>query len=78
MIPIRVRRLERATAETLQEARQDIRVEILNGVIPPICTLFLEVNAEPDPQERIDRFALGFDKIVDEYLGPQPERGGGR
>jgi len=78
MIPVRVRRLERATAETLQEARRDITVELLNSVIPPICTLFLEVNGEPDPQERIDRFALGFDKIVDDYLRPQPERHGGR
>jgi len=78
MIPVRVRRLERATAETLQEARRDITVEILNSVIPAICALFMEVNSEPDPQERIDRFALGSDDIVDEYLGPQRDGHGGR
>lgn len=78
MIPMRVRRLERATAETLQEARRDITVELLNSVIPPVCTLFLEVNDEPDPQERIDRFAQGFDKIVNAYLGPQSDGHGGR
>jgi hypothetical protein len=78
MMSGRVRRLERATAETLQEARRDIAVEIINSVLKPICALFLEVNDEPDPQERIDRFAVGTDKIVDDYLGPQPERHGGR
>ena len=78
VIPGRVRRLERATAETLQEARRDITVEVLNSVIRPICALFLEVNDEPDPQERIDRFAVGTDKIVDDYLGPQLEQDGGR
>jgi hypothetical protein len=66
----RVTRLERATAETLQEARRDIAVEILNSVLKSICALFLEVNDEPDPQERIDRFAMGTDKIVDDYLMP--------
>jgi hypothetical protein len=78
VIPGRVRRLERATAETLQEARRDIRVDVLNSVIPPICTLFLEVNIEPDPQERMDRFALGFDKIVDDYLASREETRGGK
>ena len=73
MAVISSKRLERATAETLQEARRDIAVEILNSVIPSICALFMEVNAEPDPQERINRFAKGADKIVDEYLGPQTD-----
>jgi hypothetical protein len=58
--------------------RRDITVELLNRVIPPICALFQEVNDEPDPEERKLRFALGFDKIVDEYLVPQLDGHGGR
>ena len=61
MIAGRVSRFERATAETLQEARREIAVEVLNSVLKPICALFLEVNDEPDPEERKLRFALGGD-----------------
>jgi hypothetical protein len=73
MIAGRVGRLERATAETLQEARREIAVEVLNSVVKPICALFLEVSDEPDPEERKRRFAAGADRIVDEYLAPQRE-----
>jgi hypothetical protein len=78
MIAGRVGRLERATAETLQEARREIAVEVLNSVLKPMCALFLEVNDLPDPEERKRRFALGADRIVDNYLGSQLERHGGR
>jgi hypothetical protein len=61
MIAGRVSRLERATAETLQEARREIAVEVLNSVLKPVCALFLEVNDELDPEERKLRFALGGD-----------------
>jgi len=57
--------------------RTEIQVSILNVLLTAISDLFLEVNLLPDPQQRIDRFAVGVDEAVDKFLpqGREASRG---
>lgn len=60
-------KLERLAMGEVTERRQ-VMLSILNVVIRPLCELFGQVNGLPDEQERLRRFAIGADDVVDRYL----------
>lgn len=60
-------KMERLAVGEVTE-RREVVVSIINVLVKAVVALFMEVNALPDPQERIDRFAFGFDEAVDKYL----------
>ena len=53
--------------------RQEIQVGAINVLVRAAVALFMQVNALPDAQERIDRFASGLDEAVDRYLAQGQE-----
>ena len=64
-------------------SRAELAVQVVNAVVVGIVELFREVNALPDPKERIRRFAEGADQIIDAKLAetaiqyPLKREGGG-
>ena len=55
--------------------RREITIEIWNDVVSSIVQVFAEVNQEPDPEVRAQRFALRVDRLVDARLAEAGEKG---
>ncbi len=55
--------------------RREIAVETWNNVVTSVVKLFTEINQEPDPDIRAQRFALRIDRLVDGRLAEVAEKG---
>ena len=55
--------------------RREIAVETWNDVVTSVVQLFTEINHEPDPDNRAQRFALRIDRLVDARLAEVSEKG---
>ena len=55
--------------------RRDIIKETWNDVVTSVVQVFTEINEEPDPDIRAARFALRFDRLVEERLADVAEKG---
>ena len=56
-------------------ARREIALETWNDVVTSVVQLFTEINEEPDPGVRAQRFALRIDRLVDARLAEVAETG---
>ncbi len=55
--------------------RREIATEIWNDVVISVMQIFTEINQEPDPDVRSQRFALRIDRLVDARLAKVAEKG---
>ena len=55
--------------------RREITLETWNDVTTGVVQLYREINEEPDPDIRAARFALRFNRLVDERLAEVAEKG---
>lgn len=54
--------------------RREIAIETWNDVVTSVVQVFKEINEEPDPDSRADRFALRIDRLVDARLAEVTEK----
>ena len=55
--------------------RREIALETWNDVVSSVVQLFTEINKEPEPGVRAQRFALRIDRLVDARLAEVAEKG---
>lgn len=55
--------------------RREIAIETWNSVVTGVMRIFNEINKEPESDMRAKRFALRFDRLVDERLAEVAEKG---